>query len=490
VRGARRWRGAGAGVACALALAGVPAAGCGERAPSRAPAPTGDTRSATLRDPDGDGFLQRAPGEPLLARTDLAPARPAGRVLARVAVIADAHVRDEESPARLPFLARVGGVFGDTFRPQEALTAQVLTAAVRSVNALRPDAVIEDGDLADLAQADELALGLGVLRGGRVDPDSGAPGYHGPQEAGDPDPFYYRPDVDPPRHPGLLAAAERPFASPGLRAPLLPVLGNHDILVSGELAPTARTRAIAVGDRALWEPPPGVPLGREAVRRVLDEPLPPNTVHVAPDPDRRELGARRAVDALRAAAGGGARGDGGPWLDYTADLGPDVRIIALDLVRRHFGAGGAVHPGQVAWLRRALRAAGDRHVLVAAHQRLTTSRGGSALLALLDRDPHVAAVLTGHVHRAFVTPRRTAAGGYWLIGTPSLADWPQEARAVELRATAGGGLELDTWLLDTAPSRLADTARELAYLDVHGGRPDGDAGTRRDRNVRLYLPAP
>jgi hypothetical protein len=43
-------------------------------------------------------------------------------------------------------------------------------------------------------------------------------------------------------------------------------------------------------------------------------------------------------------------------------------------------------------------------------------------------------------------------------------------------------------MLDTAADPLADTARELAYLDAQGGRPQHEAGTRLDRNVRLYLP--
>ena len=34
-------------------------------------------------------------------------------------------------------------------------------------------------------------------------------------------------------------------------------------------------------------------------------------------------------------------------------------------------------------------------------------------------------------------------------------------------------------MLDTAPDPLADTARELAYLDAQGGRPQREAGTRR-----------
>ena len=58
---------------------------------------------------------------------------------------------------------------------------------------------------------------------------------------------------------------------------------------------------------------------------------------------------------------------------------------------------------------------------------------------------------------------------------------------LRVRETAGGGAVLETWMLDTAPDPLADTARELAFLDAQGGRPEHDAGTRLDRNVRLYL---
>ena len=68
----------------------------------------------------------------------------------------------------------------------------------------------------------------------------------------------------------------------------------------------------------------------------------------------------------------------------------------------------------------------------------------------------------------------------------ALADFPQQARFLQVRATPGGGAVLETWMLDTAPGRLTDTARELAYLDAQGGRPDGDAGAPLDRNVRLF----
>jgi len=118
-------RAAGALVLVALALASCGGSG------SPASDPGGSTLVATWQDPDGDGVLSRGPGEPLRDRTDLAPARAPSRTLATLAVLTDVHVRDEESPARVPFLDRLGGSFSSTFRPQEALSAQVLDAAVR-----------------------------------------------------------------------------------------------------------------------------------------------------------------------------------------------------------------------------------------------------------------------------------------------------------------------------------------------------------------------
>jgi 3',5'-cyclic AMP phosphodiesterase CpdA len=175
-------------------------------------------------------------------------------------------------------------------------------------------------------------------------------------------------------------------------------------------------------------------------------------------------------------------------MDYAFDAGRAVRVVVLDTVRRDVGSGGVLSAEQTRWLAGQLAAAGDRRVIVVSHQPLTSVDGGQAALSLLDGDRHVVAALAGDSHHNRVVARHTATGGYWLVQTAALADYPQQGRVLRVRSTPGGGTVLETWMLDTAPDPLADTARELAYLDAQGGRPQGEAGTADDRNVRLFLP--
>ena len=153
----------------------------------------------------------------------------------------------------------------------------------------------------------------------------------------------------------------------------------------------------------------------------------------------------------------------------------------LDTADRAGGSRGVVTADQIAWLRGRLTA--DRWSVVFAHNPLEASAGGEAALEVLDRSPRVVAVVSGNRHRNTIEPRH----GYWLIGTASLADFPQQARMFRVRE-ADGGAVLETWMVDHDGRGLAGVSRELAYLDAQGGRPQGFAGGARDRNARLYLP--
>ena len=464
--------------AAVAALVALALAGCGGDEPASAP-PATSTVHATLVDRDGDGFLERGPGEPLTGPEG-------GRVLATFGQLTDTHVRDEESPARVPFLDRLGPPLTSTFRPQEAFSTQVLDAAVRALARERPQAVVITGDIVDSAQENELDQALAVLRGDVVQPDTGGPGYDGVQAASNPDPFYFRPDHDAPRHPGALAAAQRRFRAAGLHVPWYPAVGNHDVLVQGEVPATDAIEEVATGDRLVtgidpsFQPPTlDEDEAPAAVRALLTDGEVFGRAETVPaDPARRHLAPAELVERLAAAAG--VRPATPKRLDYAFDLGPAVRGIVLDTADRAGGSRGVVTAEQIAWLREQLT--GDRWTVVFAHNPLEASDGGEAALELLDRAPRVVAVVSGNRHRNTIEPR----DGYWLIGTASLADFPQQSRMFRLRE-ADGGAVLETWMVDHDGRGLAGTARELAYLDAQGGRPQGFAGERSDRNVRLFV---
>nr|MBA2331628.1 hypothetical protein [Actinomycetota bacterium] len=366
----------------------------------------------------------------------------------------------------------------------------VLAASLRSVAALRPQALVLTGDLVDNAQRNELDQFLAILRGGRVEPGSGAAGYDGVQSAGNADPFFYRPEVDPPREPGLLRRAQAPFDSPGVRVPWYPLVGNHDLLVQGNIATSAQIEAVAVGSRKLvrlneraLRSVRSQSLSRELVEELLVRGLPGAARRVSPDVRRRPHSPAEAIERLRAASAAPA---GGPLLHYSFEIGRFVRGIALDTVRRDIGARGLLRPAQVRWLREQLARAGERWIVVFSSTRLTETEGAEPALAALDSSARVLAVVSGDKHANRIEPRASRGGGYWLIGTSSLVDHPQQGRAFRLRRTAGGRVVLETWLFDHAPSPLADISRRLAFLDHQGGRPRGLAGERSDRNARLY----
>lgn len=252
-------------------------------------------------------------------------------------------------------------------------------------------------------------------------------------------------------------------------------------------------------------------------------------------------------DAVRQASGGSAG-------YYSFKPLPHLRMIALDTLSE----GGVVGPSadgnvddpQFQWLERELQRAtdhGERVILFSHHaiQSLTAnvpdeaappctgpdSHGhdanpgcdvdprtstpihlGDDLVDLLHRYPNVIAWIAGHSHVNDIKPYVDPGGksGFWMIRTAAEADWPQQARLVQLFDNRDGTLSIFGTIIDHASSvaappsgtkatgmdsaDLASIARNLAYNDNQVGARECDPacgeGLPKDRNVELILRDP
>jgi metallophosphoesterase (TIGR03767 family) len=398
------------------------------------------TPRPTILDTNGDNRLEAGPREGFATRTELAPANPSrtNRELVTFGHVTDTQLVDEESPARVEFVDRIGEVFERAaYRPDEGLMPQVLSEQVRALRALALDVVVTTGDNVDNAQLNETRAFIDVMDGGLVNPDSGRRGTCGSRQAG---PRYagvrgggryYEPDRagDGPGYaaaqtanrrragrssalrdyPGLFERMNMRFRSPGLDVPWYSVFGNHDALAQGNLAPTAFFSQVAAGckkvadlsARAWGLIRPLVADGRlqgderEQLIRILygdvlqtlaDPKTPKRLWRMVPrDPARLLVSkARYMQEHFRTrgrpvghgySAENVARGEG----YYAFGPRPGVRFVALDTVAEN-GPNGNVDEAQFRWLDGQLQAAEAARelVVVFGHHSLRTTDQGPA----------------------------------------------------------------------------------------------------------------
>ena len=408
-------------VLAAALLAAVPSADARSR----------DTTIQTIQDRDGDNRLDPAPGEDFVVRSDLGTPSP-GRERTRESRIffgqlTDLHVVDEESPLRVEFLDRFGGPLASAYRPQEALTTQVLNEMVRqmrnttsAVDGRKLELVMTTGDNSDNTQLNETRWMIDLLDGDtRIDPDSGIQGtcdtsfdglYDGVR-AGD---QYYEPDSsdgapandredgrgyspfqaenerDAQRRnsirdfPGLLERANEPFRSIGLDVPWYGIFGNHDALIQGNQSRNEVFEAIAVGCAKVTSPGTSTDTLQEGIDALLATQGPggsSSTTTVVPRDDRRRPLKKTEFMQEHFASSGQPAGHGFDPARVASGMGfyatspkPGLRFLVLDSINELGGDGGSIDNDQFEWMDRELTAAelAREHVTVFAHHSLGT----------------------------------------------------------------------------------------------------------------------
>jgi len=519
----------------------------------------GTTLESTIVPVASTGYrlLTTGPAQPIGLRTELAPAgerRASLRTgLASVVQLTDLHVTDVQNPLRFEYLDRRCGT---GHRPQELLGTHGATALVRRVNSLRGgpftgrpiDAVMTTGDNTDNQGGLELEWLLTILAGGSLQPSSGDPDvFEGVAGCGLEE--YWQPESTMadrykqhgfPVVPGLLAAATKTFASPGLDVPWLLTMGNHDAAALGTLEhqpaisewcagdskvfSASSEEALLLATRLCSRTPADHPnLGVGGVERLLEAiARRGHTRGVSADPRRAPFTGPQYVEALRKprftgvgpVGHGYTENDDGSRLYYTHWLSKDVLAVSLDTTNQAGGADGSLGSGQLHWLEQQLISFQGAYVVVFSHHpsdRMTNlapdprdphepRHSGDEVVAVLHRFPNVIAWVNGHCHRNRITPRRHVESrrSFWEINTASHVDAPQQARVVEVASNGDGTLSLFTTMIDAdsppsapytdlTPVGLASLYRELAFNDLTF---IDRRGSHEDGNTELLLADP
>ena len=433
-------------------------------------------------------------------------------------VMSDFQMRDEESPLNVNPLKFL---IASSYYPASGHIAYQVDDMVRTLRDYEArinkpvDMAIFTGDFVDISQHNEVRLGIEVLDGGMIDPDSGA----------DDDPI-----------PGTFTDGKPndtydAFEALGLNGgndqadiPWYYIPGNHDGLMLGNFPITDEplnlfgqqirggTREfyddIATGDVNWFGYNPSL-LG--FLVHFLD-----GSWKVEPDSDRR-LAAPRDIAAEMFNSTSQPYGHGMQHVleqqgsldqkqhySFTSHNGL-IKHIALD-TNMPLGPEGWLTLKSIGWLKAELDAAvADQQMVVVSshHKPKDIILNGDLLIATLNDYPNVIAHLVAHSHMNAIRPRAgiDAAHSYWEIESGSMVNWPQQFRMLDIQVDriSGTGVITSTMLNHSSdsPLHVSNRGRFLAYIErTLEGTFFGDGGLAAaegdatDRNTKLFFAVP
>jgi len=490
------------------------------------------------------GYSDWHPGDGLdhEKRIDLAPgnnATNAARLLTFFS-ITDIHITDKESPAQSNYVgwsAPYGpssNQLSSAYSPVILSTAQVLDAAVQTINALHKknpfDFGISLGDTVNNCQYNELRWYIDVLDGKVITPSSGA-------------------------HVGADSIDyQKTFKAAGLdkSIPWYQTIGNHDQFMMGSFYEFDKTLQAHIGTEVINAENNQMPTyagihGTGFYMGVVDGSTPYGDIikagpqenfsvppTVVADPDRRSL--------VTLGPNGSAGSPSLNWMkeffntssspvghgftqanidndfaSYSFQPKSDIpiKIIVLDdtskgnAVGQQNYAAGVLDQPRIDWLRSELDE-GQRNnklMIIAAHipiypyNSLTDPNLGnmhlfptpgfkeSDLLPVLHNYPNLILWISGHRHMNVVTPQpydpsisgQGPENSFWEVETSSLRDFPQQFRTFEIRRNSDNNISIITTNVDPAVSAGSPAAKSRGYAigaaRIFGATPDIIADT-------------
>ena len=501
----------------------------------------------------GFGAWNWGPGADEGAKLDLMPAGYAGAPHAAQLLsffsISDIHITDKESPAQVPYVgwraafqeSGPGGLNQSAYSPAMLYSTFRLDAAVRTVNDLHRltpfDFGMVLGDICNSSQYNELRWFIDVLDGQYIVPSSGAHvgagtiDYQMPFQAAGLDrsiPWYM-----------AIGNHDQYWMGIGLPTPKIQqaLIGSNvlEISTNGPLYPNGSEGtgmyggtvdgSTPYGDVIDWGPtnlyatPPTIAADTNRHTITQDNTSPTNFVREFFNTSTLPSG--HGFNLAETNAGSLAA-----CYVFAPLTNVPIKMIVLDDTCKTnkpgqlptFYGGGWIDAARYAWLTNELQKGqdADQLMIVACHIPInpqanlfdTNQAPGRSfyldpgnetetnLIATLQRYPNLLMVMAGHRHLNVVTPFPSPdpehpENGFWEVETPSLRDFPQQFRTMEILRNDDNSISILTTCVDPAAESNSPTWKSIGYavgaFRLFGLTPLDDTSSHT-YNVELVKP--